>query len=69
MKPVIYSNATVKGLEGVYASPDLFDGDTEYCVLFYTDDAKIKKAYEAKGIKVEPIKKSQPKPKKETTEK
>lgn len=53
---VIYSSKKIKGLDGVYASPALFNGDTENCTIAYTDDTDIKSAYEAKGILVKSIK-------------
>lgn len=54
---VIYADKKIDGLDGVYASPSLFKGDCENCSVVYTDDADIKKAYEAKGIEVNPISK------------
>ena len=62
---VVYSKSRIKGLEGVYANPDLFNGDTEICDTVYTNDEAIKTAYESKGIKVETIAKpraKKPKP-------
>jgi hypothetical protein len=49
---VIYSKNKVEGITGIYADPLLFNGDTESCDLVYTNNAKIKLAYEAKGIQV-----------------
>mgnify|MGYP006995581279 CR=1 FL=1 len=58
---VIYSRNRVEGVKGFYADPSLFNGDTENCHLVYTDSKEIQKAYELKGIKVEPItKKKEP---------
>jgi len=52
---VIYSSKRVEGLIGVYADPLLFNGDTESCTSVYTDSAKIRTVYEAKGIRVEEL--------------
>ena len=52
---IIYSNKKVEGILGVYANPELFNGDTENVKVCYTDDDKIKEAYEAKGIEVLPV--------------
>ena len=53
---VIYSRKKVQGLAGVYADPELFNGDTESGTkLVYTDDEKIRLAYEKKNVKVEPL--------------
>ena len=50
---VIYSKKKIDGLNGIYANPSFFNGDTENCKLVYTDRQDIKLAYEKKGIKVE----------------
>ncbi len=60
MKTIIYSTKKIKGIDGVYASPSLFNGDTENCDIVYTNEAKIRESYEAKGIKVVPIVKPKP---------
>jgi rRNA-processing protein FCF1 len=57
---IIYSKTEIKDLEGIYADPELFNGDTESGkITVYTNDEAIKKAYESKGIEVLAI--SQPK--------
>lgn len=58
---VIYSDKKRAGLEGVYADPALFDGNTENCTLVYADDPKIVEAYTKKGIEVTPFTKAQKK--------
>ena len=55
MSTLIYSEEKVKGIKGCYASPRLFNGDTESCDLVYTDDENILKAYRAKGIEAQPL--------------
>jgi len=50
---IIYSKNKIDGLNGIYANPSIFNGDTENCKLVYTDKQDIKLAYEKKGIKVE----------------
>jgi len=57
---VVYSNKKIEGLEGRYINPLLFDKVLNVKVC-YTDDKKIKEAYEEAGIKVEPIKKTRAK--------
>jgi len=52
---IIYSVKKLKGVDGVIANPNLFNGDTECCTACYTDDLTIKRAYELKGIQVFPI--------------
>ena len=52
---VIYSDSRIEGLKGVYASPSLFNGDTEKCTQVFTDEENIANAYKAKGIKVDTI--------------
>lgn len=55
----IYSDNELKGLAGAYIAPRFFDGETEGgATLVYTSDAKIKTAYEAKGVEVKPISKT-----------
>jgi len=58
MSTLIYSDEIVEGMEGCYASPRLFNGDTDICNLVYTDDEDIAKIYKAKGVKVLPLKKT-----------
>lgn len=61
---IIYSDNKIEGLKGAYASPSLFK-ECDNCELVYTDDAEIKKAYEAKGVKVAPLTAKKPKAKTE----
>jgi len=50
---IIYSKTEIKDLEGVYADPELFNGDTESgTIVVYTDSDAIKSAYENKGVEV-----------------
>ncbi len=64
MTAIIYSKKKIDGLQGIngfYANPALFNGDTENCDIVYTDDAKIREAYESKSIEVKAIPQNKPK--------
>ena len=52
---VIYSNDAVDNLVGTYVNPARFDGIMIGAKLVYTDDAKIKDAYEEFDIEVKPL--------------
>ena len=50
---LIYSDKEIKGIGGTYIAPRFFDGNLESNVeMVYTNDAKIKEAYTAKGVEV-----------------
>ena len=49
---IIYSEKQIEGLNGIYANPSLFNGDTENCTAVYTNDNEIKEAYVKKGVEV-----------------
>ena len=52
---IIYSKTKKRGLDGIYADPSLFNGDTENVSVCYTDNQEIKDAYEKRGITVMPF--------------
>ena len=49
---VIYNNARIEGLEGIYKNPLYFKELDPFATEVFTDDEAIAKAYEERGVKV-----------------
>jgi len=63
---IIYSSTHIEGLDGAYRNPALFGDVDTTAEVVYTDHNHIKEAYEAAGVKVEPITKPKRRTKKES---